>query len=583
MRKLPTNRLHARGERLIVDNFAGGGGASTGIELALGRSPDVAINHDPEALAMHRANHPWTRHYATDVFDIDPRVVVRNRLVGLAWFSPDCTHHSKARGGKPIRESGKKSRSLAWVVVRWARHVRPEVIILENVEEFQQWGPLKDGKPCPARKGKTFKLWVRSLERLGYQVEWRELRACDYGAPTIRKRLFVIARCDGQPIVWPSPTHGKPGSPEVIAGERLPWRTAAEIIDWSLPCPSIFLTPEEARAIGCKRPLQPNTLKRIARGLKRYVLDHPNPFIVHCNHGGDEFRGQGIDRPIATVTASRDAMGLVTPIISSYNGSTSTGDSRCQRPDEPLPTQSTENRFGVVAPYAVPRYTERDGQQPRCHGVDQPAATITPTANGASLVAAFMAQHNAGDHNQNTTGRPATAPLSTITTRGTQQQIVAASFLSHQRTSNVAGGDGQLDKPVNTLTAGGTHVAQVMAFLQKYYGTGGQDADIRDPMHTLTAKARMGLVTVHGVDFEIVDIGMRMLSPRELYRAQGFPDSYRIDIEHLGKRLTKQSQVRMCGNSVCLPLAEALVRANCEHLAVRHEPAARRQLELAGV
>jgi DNA (cytosine-5)-methyltransferase 1 len=557
MRKLPTNRLHACGERLIVDNFAGGGGASTGIERALGRSPDVAINHDPEALAMHRANHPWTRHYATDVFDVDPRVVCRNRPVGLAWFSPDCTHHSKARGGKPIREAGKKSRSLAWVVVRWARHVRPEVIILENVEEFQQWGPLVDGKPCPARKGKTFKLWVRSLERLGYAVEWRELRACDYGAPTIRKRLFVIARCDGQPIVWPSPTHGKPGSPEVIAGERLPWRTAAEIIDWSLPCPSIFLTPEEARAIGCKRPLQPNTLKRIARGLKRYVLDHPNPFIVHCNHGGDEFRGQGIDRPIATVTASRDAMGLVTPIISSYYGSTSTGDSRCQRPDEPLPTQSTENRFGVVAPYAVPRYTERDGQQPRCHGVDQPAATITPTANGASLVAAFMGQHNAGDHNQNATGRPATAPLSTITTRGTQQQIVAA-------------------------TLGRSRVTEVMAFLQTYYGQGdGQECG--EPMRTVVTKERFGLVTVHGIDYQIVDIGMRMLSPRELYRAQGFPDSYRIDIEHLGKRLTKQSQVRMCGNSVCPPLAEALVRANCRHLAVRHEPAARRQLELVGV
>jgi DNA (cytosine-5)-methyltransferase 1 len=614
MKKQPVNRLYCRGPKLIVDNFAGGGGASTGIEMALGRSPDVAINHDPEALAMHMVNHPHTRHYATDVFDIDPRVVCRNQPVGLAWFSPDCTHHSKARGGKPIREAGKKSRSLAWIVTKWARHVRPEVILLENVEEFRQWGPLVDGRPCPARKGKTFRLWVRSLQRLGYQVEWRELRACDYGAPTIRKRLFVVARCDGQPIVWPEPTHGKPGSAEVLAGQRLPWRTAAEIIDWSLPCPSIFLTPEEAKQAGCRRPLKPNTLDRIARGLQRYVIDNPQPFIVCCNHGGDEFRGQSIHEPAATVTASRDAVGLVTPyvtaaqqggsnrpadlplhtvtasrkdqnavvapILSSYYGAKSDGDSRCQSPGEPLPTQSTENRFGLIAPHLQRQFGESVGSASAA-----PVPTVMPGSGGKSaLVSAFIAQHNAGANNANISGRSAEAPLSTITTRGTQQQVAAA-YLSHSYTSNTCGGNGDLNTPLKTVVAGGQHHAQVLAFLQKYYGSGGQHADCRDPMHTLTAKARIGIVTVNNVDYQIVDIGMRMLTPRELFRAQGFPDSYQIDIPHQGKRLTKSSQVRMCGNSVCPPLAAALARANCPHLIANPEPRTkpRRQLELAGV
>lgn len=618
MRRFPTTHLKRRGPELIVDNFAGGGGASTGIERALGRSPDVAINHDPEALAMHQANHPATRHYATDVFEIDPWVVCRNRPIGMAWFSPDCTHHSKARGGKPIREAGKKSRSLAWVVVRWASlplHLRPRVILLENVEEFREWGPLVDGRPCPARKGKTFRRWVRALERRGYQVEHRELRACDYGAPTIRKRLFVIARCDGKRIVWPKPTHGHSESPEVQAGRLLPWRTAAEIIDWSLPCPSIFLTPEEARAAGCRRPLKPNTLKRIARGLKRYVLDNPQPLIVCGNHGGDWFRGRSINDPMATVTASRDAVGIVDPFLTPYYGDKGS-TARTADLHDPLPTQPTENRFGIVSPFAVPRYTEAEGQAPRCASLEQPAATVTPTANGASLVSAFIAQHNAGSHNLNTTGRSAATPLSTITTRGTQQQVVAAAivgcggraaqspprdvdspvgtitgkadaclaaaYLNHQRTSNTAGGDGQLDKPVNTITAGGTHVAQVMAFLQTYYGQG-DGQELSEPARTIVTKERFGLVTVQGVDYQIVDIGMRMLTPRELFLAQGFPLDYIINPVHQGRPLPKSSQVRMCGNSVCPPLAEALVRANCRDLARTRRKTTRRQLELTGV
>ena len=683
MRKLPVNKLHAK-RWMIVDNFAGGGGASTGIEMAVGRSPDVAINHNSEALAMHLANHPETRHYASDVFEIDPQVVVRGRPVGLAWFSPDCTQFSKAKGGKPIREAGKKSRGLAWVVVRWAQIARPRVIILENVEEFQQWGPLiktENGDvPCPARKGSTFRKWVRALKKLGYQVEWKELRACDYGTPTIRKRLFVIARCDGQKIIWPEPTHGKPGTEGVESGRLKPWRTAAEILDWSIPCPSIFLTPEEAKAIGVKRPLAENTLKRIAAGLKRYVLDAAKPFIVRCNHGGDWFRGQGLETPLTTVTGSKgDA--LVMPYIDAYHGPTADGQpSRATElteptlvapflvspahstttgrgknvwaPDEPITTitstndkcviapimtyaqhggsnrspdephhtvtASTKDQNAVIAPFAVPRYSERDGQSPRSMSIDQPMSTIVPTGNGTTLVSpvlsrefgkstgadvempvptvmpggqgktalvqAFLAQHNTG-----LVGHRADKPLSTITSRGTQQQVVEAAFLSHNYTSNTNGGAGEPDRPLKTVLAGGQHHVAVKAFMQKYYGTGVSSQECRDPAHTLSTRDRLGLVTVDETDYEIVDIGMRMLTSRELFRAQGFPDSYKIDVPAFDSRgrmrpLPKDAQVRMCGNSVCPQVAAALVSANCPWL---REPKAttrrERQLEFAGV
>lgn len=634
MKKLPMNCLKSS-RWMIVDNFAGGGGASTGIEMAVGRSPDVAINHNVEALAMHEANHPATRHYATDVFEIDPRVVVRNQRVGLAWFSPDCTHHSKARGGKPIREAGKKSRALAWVVVKWAQQIRPRVIMLENVEEFEQWGPVirkvgEDGEPsfgsdglpwyvpCPKRAGKTFRMWKRKLERLGYVVELKQLRACDYGAPTVRKRLFVIARCDGEPIKWPEPTHGKPDSPEVQSGKRLPWRTAAEIIDWSIPCHSIFLTPEEEKPIGVIRPLAENTTKRIAAGLKRYVLDAAKPFIVYCNHGGDGFRGRGVDDPFATVTCSRDAAGLVTPFLTPYHGPKSETETRAGDPLQPIPTVDTQNRFGLVVPFTVPNYSERQGQAPRCGSVEVPSPTITPRANGFRLVApvlsrefgkssgvsieqplptvmstgqgktalveAFIAQHNGG-----MVGHDARKPLSTITQLGTQQQVVAASFLSHQRTSNTAGGQGDPTQPVNSLNSGGNHVAHVMAFLSKYYGSEHNHQGVGEPAHTVPTRDRFGLVVVNGVDYQIVDIGMRMLTARELFRAQGFPDSYRIAVlapSAAGKLrlMPKDAQVRMCGNSVCPDLAAALVKANCPWLKEPHRTTTQaRQLELAGV
>lgn len=491
---------------LVIDNFAGGGGASTGIEAALARPVDISINHDAKAVAMHAANHPWSRHLCESVFAVDPQTVCGGQTVDLAWFSPDCTHHSRAKGGKPRK---KNIRGLAWVVLRWARY-RARVIILENVQEFEDWGPLtREGQPCPVRKGKTFKFWVEQLRRHGYSVEWRLLRACDYGTPTIRRRLFLIARCDGKPIVWPKPTHGL---------NLKPYHTAAGIIDWSIPCPSIFLTKEEGRALGVKRPLADATLRRIARGVQRYVIDAAEPFfITFAQHGGGN-RSAG--NPLHTVAAS-------------------TKDQNC-----------------VVAPTLIQTgYSERPGQSPRVPGLDKPLGTVVAGGAKHALVAAFLAQHNTG-----MVGHDARKPISTITERGTQQQIVA-STLVHLRNNSSAR---DVRAPVQTLTAGGGHIGEVRAFLTKYYGSGGQWSSCAEPMHTVRTRDSMGLVTVQvaGEEYVIADIGMRMLNARELYRAQGFPDSYIIDAQVDGKPLTKSDQIRMCGNSVCPDVAAAVVRAN---------------------
>lgn len=463
---------------LIVDSFAGGGGASKGIEMALGRCPDIAINHDPQALVMHEANHPATRHYCESVWDVDPVRVCAGRPVGLAWFSPDCCHHSKAKGGKPRNQ---KIRGLAWVAVRWAAAVRPRVICLENVEEFEHWGPLhrsgpQAGTPIRARRGETFRAFVRKLERLGYAVEWRQLRACDYGAPTIRKRLFLVARCDGAPIVWPEPTHG-PG--------LVPYQVAADIIDWSLPCPSIF----ERR-----RPLADKTLARIARGIRRFVLEAAEPYIVP------------VDGQLAAPT-------LVT-----------TG------------------------------YGEREGQAPRAPGLHVPHATVVAGGGKSALVAAFLAKHYGGHE---TPGAPLEAPISTITARD-HHALVTSHLVKLMGSCR----DGQATtEPLPTIRAQGNHVGEVRAFLTKYYRRAdGSACDA--PLHTVTSKPRFGLVTVRGGRYEIADIGMRMLSPRELYRAQGFPDDYQIDLTIDGRRLSKEAQVRMAGNSVPPLVATALVRAN---------------------
>ena len=425
---------------IVVDNFAGGGGASTGIEVAIGRSVDIAINHDPAAIAMHRANHPTTKHYTEDVWKVDPKEACAGRPVALAWFSPDCKHFSKAKGGKPVSQ---KIRGLAWVAVKWAKAVHPRVIMLENVEEFQDWGRLdENSKPDPRYRGETFRRFVRQLEKLGYTVEYRLLRAADYGAPTIRTRFFLIARCDGKPIVWPEPTHGDPDSLEVRAGLKKPWVPVAECIDWSIPCPSIFATTEEIweqYGIRAVRPLAPKTMRRIAEGVAKF---RERPFLIQY-HDSKEFRGQGVDEPLMTVDAS--------------------------------------NRYG--------------------------------------LCMAFLTQFN-----NHCTG---TSP----------------------------------DKPIRAMTAQGNHFGLCEAFLMSYYGNG-SETGVDEPMPTQTAKDRFGLVEISGDRYRITDIGLRMLTPRELFDAQGFPHSYIIDRDADGKEYPRSEQVKRCGNAVCPPIPTALVRAN---------------------
>lgn len=522
---------------IIVDSFAGGGGASLGISWATGRAPDIAINHDLEAIALHKANHPESEHHSEDVWHVDPVNACRGRPVGLMWLSPDCKHFSKAKGGKPV---SKKIRGLAWIAVRWAKAVRPRVIVLENVEEFQSWGPvLSDGQPCPKRRGQTYRAFRRSLERLGYVVDARELRACDYGAPTIRKRLFLIARCDGQPIVWPAPTHGKYGVQ--------PWRTAAECIEWSLPCPSIFER---------KKPLAEKTQRRIARGVQRFVIDNPRPFIVPTAHAGDE-RSHSLGEPLRTITGSRRGdHALVAPVLTQRYGEWPNHPPRGTPIDRPMPTVTpTQNGTQLVQAFLAKHYGDR-GQRPGS-GMDEPVSTVTAYDHNA-LVTAHL-QRDFGK----SVGSRASEPVPTITGGGGGHAALVTSNLLHLRGTEESHLHGDaVDAPLRTLSAHGLHAAEVRAFLFTYYGTKQRTGDLLDPSPTITGKDRMGLVTVHGVEYVIADIGMRMLQPRELYRAQGFPDSYRIDIPYNGKPLTKTAQVRMVGNSVCPPLAAAIVRAN---------------------
>lgn len=598
------------GSELIIDNFAGGGGTSTGLEAAFGRPVDIAINHDPEALAMHAMNHPYTKHLCESVWEVDPIEVTNNQPVGLVWLSPDCKHFSKAKGGKPVE---KKIRGLAWVALRWAAKCKPRVIMLENVEEFKDWGPLiidAEGKarPDPTKKGWTFASFIRQLRAHGYQVDWTELRASDFDTPTIRKRFFLVARRDGLAIDWPEETHGDPKTVGVQSGKLLPWRTAAECIDWSIPCPSIFER---------KKPLKEATLRRIAKGVMKYVVTSSKPFIAPLTHHGAD-RHCDIDDPLPTVTAAhRGELALISAHVTKFRtGSTGSGM------DEPLHTitaggQSVRpagaaHAMGIVSATLVdaahgevsPGGVKRWGSG--AHDIDKPLGTVVASGNKA-LVQAFLAKHYTGvvgsdladpigtvtavDHHSlvavhvqremgQSIGHAADAPLGTVTAGGGGKSALIASNLVKLRGTSTAAG---VDEPLHTISAGGQHHAEVRAFLLKYYGTD-QDPRLDDPMHTVTSKHRFGLVTVHGQDYEIVDIGMRMLSPRELFRAQGFPESYIIDeipdpdlLFVNGKQavddprslpripLTKTAQVRMCGNSVCPRVAEALVRANFVH------------------
>ncbi|HFQ7088438.1 TPA: DNA cytosine methyltransferase [Raoultella planticola ATCC 33531] len=688
---------------LIVDNFAGGGGASTGIEMAIGRSVDIAINHDENAVAMHRTNHPDTLHYCESVFDVSPVAATSGKPVGLAWFSPDCRHFSKAKGAKPVE---KAIRGLAWIVLRWALDVSPRVMMLENVEEFKTWGPLlaAEMRPDPDRVGETFRAFVgmlttgipanhpalaecceflnisldsedaaRLVKGLGYVVEYRELRACDYGAPTIRKRFFMVMRRDGQPIVWPEITHGDPKSAAVQSGKLAPWRTAAECIDWSIPAPSIFER---------KKPLAENTLKRIARGIQRFVIDSDKPFIVKCNHTTsrgkyDCFRGQALADPLQTITKTHGfavavphltkfrtgatgqpvtepvptvtagtskrpggnghALGIVeaelAPFLAGNGGSEYQAKPRPL--DKPAHTILKESRACLVAPViarqfggsighradepsatitaggggksqlVVPTliqmgYGERPGQEPRVLQLNNPLGTVTAGGNKFATVSAFLAKHYGGnysgpgvgldepahsvttvDHHSLVTAqvvgvggragqsrpRDVSEPLQTMTTKA-DAAIVSSHLVKLRGTCR----DGQrVDEPMPTVTAGGQHVGevkttlavedydeeraqQVLAFLKEYCG----------PDST-------GLVEIDGVTYRIVDIGMRMLQPHELYRAQGFPEWYIIDRDYRGVKYAKDKQVARCGNAVPPPFAEALVRANLPEMCVNKE------------
>ena len=532
-----------------VDNFAGGGGASLAIHQAIGKHVSIAVNHDGPAIAMHQINHPETEHFQEDVRDINPREVLKGRAIDGAWFSPDCKHFSRAKGGVPV---DKDIRGLAWVVMKWAAlpaWQRPKIIFLENVVEFLTWGPISErtGKPLKSKMGQTFKHWRKQLEDLGYTTDYRELRACDYGAPTIRNRLFFVARCDGHPITWPEPTHADPRHP----GSLLPWRPAHSIIDWSVPCPSIFER---------KRPLAENTCRRIAAGLKRFVLDNPEPFIIKPNHKYKWFRGQSIHDPLQTTTGKNDKM-LVTPYIDQAYGQsrgvsaedplgsitgmpkasviqpfidrpfgTSSGASDQHDIEKPLGSITAQGGGGkcaVVSPFIqhIQHSKAKNGTMP----ADEPLRTITakPKGGGMAMVSAWMAQHNTG-----VVGRDIRDPLSTIVDRGTQQNLVTVNH------------DIRTD-----------HSEAVYAFLSKYNGTQ-QAPDLFDPLPTVTTKDRFALITASGDPIIIYDIGMRMLTPRELYNAQGFPEDYKID------GFPKTQQVSKCGNSVSPPPARALVLGN---------------------
>lgn len=546
---------------LIVDNFAGGGGASTGIEMATGISVDIAINHDPEAIKMHKANHPSTKHYCESVWDVNPVEACNGHPVALAWFSPDCKHFSKAKGGKP---KDKNIRGLAWVACRWAGLVRPRVIMLENVEEFKTWGPLnRRHHPIKAKQGVTFRKFVSQLEDLGYAVEFRELVAADYGAPTMRKRFFMIARCDGKPIVWPEPTHAPADSEEVKAGLLKPYVGAYTQLDFSLPCPSIFDTAEEIKekyGIRAVRPLAPKTMERIARGLKKFVIDNAEPFIVQVNHSGAKSDYcKSANEPLSTVTG-KHGFGVVEPYIVPIGyGERKGQEPRIHDIEEPLPTIVSSCKHYLCSPTLIQYHSETSKDEVRGQAIENPIMTVDGS-NRYGLVTSFIQKYYGGNYQGN--GSDIKEPLHTITTLE-RNAMCAVNLI--QMNNHCDGRD--VREPIPTITAGDGHFGEVRAFLMKFYGQGtGQD--IKQPLDTITAKDRFGLVTIAGVDYQIVDIGLRMLEPRELYGCQGFPDDYIIDHDYTGKEYPRSEQVRRCGNAVCPPIPAALVRANLPELCI---------------
>ena len=451
---------------------------------------------------MHKANHPNTKHYCENVWAVDPAKACTAHPVALAWFSPDCKHFSKAKGGKP---KDKNIRGLAWVACRWAGLVRPRVIMLENVEEFKTWGPLgRRHHPIKAKQGKTFEKFVQQLTDLGYEVEFRELVAADYGAPTMRKRFFMIARCDGKPIVWPEPTHAPADSDEVKAGLLKPYVGAYTQIDFSKPCPSIFDSSEEIKekyGIRAVRPLAPKTMERIARGLKKFVLDNPEPFIIQCNHGGER-RPNDIRKPMPTITG-KHGYGIVEPTFAPYMGTNTTNHpgGNCK---DPIHTITTGNQQCLISPTLIQYHSETAQGEVRGQTIEDPIMTVD----------------------------------------GSNRYGLVTSFLSKFYKSGI----GQDERePLHTITTSAGHFGEVRAFLIKYYGQGtGQD--IKEPLDTVTSRDRFGLVTINGTDYQIVD--------------------YIIDHDYTGKTYPRSEQVRRCGNAVCPPIPAALVRANLPELCV---------------
>jgi DNA (cytosine-5)-methyltransferase 1 len=623
---------------LIVDLFAGGGGASIGIEQAFAaagiqRHVDIAINHDPDAIACHTRNHPMTDHIQTDVFEVDPVEVTDGKPVRHLHASPDCTDFSRAKGGTPIRLV--KRRSLAWVVIRWVFALgpanKPRVITLENVPEFKEWGPLRHREgdhgswlidvetgnplmePDPDQRGECFEAFVNALRYLGYQVDWRCLSACDYGAPTTRNRLFLIARCDGKPIIWPEVTHGKcdvrrgcgstqdcgssKGGVEIQDGENipanqasqsdnsddlskrtnsrvrsavrkssglLPYLTAADIIDWSEPMCSIFATPAEAKAWAkhhdrpCpRRPLAENTLKRIAAGMDRHVLNSANPYIISiANYGNDYGHTRSVDEPLSTVTAYPRGghHAVVSPVMMHVNHGGA--DNRSHDMTDPAPTITGSHGMALACPTLIQiGYGERAGQSPRVPGLDKPLGTIVSGGGKHALVAAFLNKHYTG-----VVGQSVEKPIGTVTSWD-HHSLGAAHIVKLKGTCK----DGQpVTDPLATVQAGGTHYALVASFMAKYYGCDIHGQPVNEPLHTIPTHERFGLVTVviNGETYAIVDIMMRMLTPRELARAQGFRDDYVIDEGTDGRKLSKRVQVRLIGNSVSPPPMQAIIRAN---------------------
>lgn len=606
----------ANDREIVVDLFAGGGGASLGISQALGVPPDVAVNHDDDAIAMHYANHPRTRHYCESVWNVDPIEATEGRPVGLLWTSPDCTHFSRARGGKPVK---KHIRGLAWVTLRWAAAVKPRVIMLENVIEFEQWGPMtrKHGRsnhpqPRKDRRFATFKRWYNQLTDLEYDVDYRELVAADYGAPTTRKRLFLIARRDGQPIVWPKKTHVPAKSLRVfVRDDPRRQRTAADIVDFSLPCPSVFMSKSEAAEYTKRtstrliRPLAGNTMKRIANGLRKYVVENPSPFLIKVNHAYEQFRGQALDNPLQTIT-SKLGWGLVQPFITSSAYSKTTGRGKyIYGLEQPLRTITSTNDKVLIQPYVLRQFGQSIGS-----AIRSPVGTVTAGVNKTALIAPSLIQTGYGERKgQSPRSLDLTAPLGTVVAGGCKHAVITPYLSSYYAgirgdgcrgrgmrsgvptiptenrfaviypwlVRNWGGMTGQtINSPYPTITTKGCQDTVATAFLQKMYGTCRHGVEMSEPVPTITgggnhlAEVRVFLreygmdseIVIDGQPYEIVDIGMRMLTPRELYRAQGFPDTYRIDVGQNGKPLSKSAQVAKCGNSVPPPVVRALVESN---------------------